>query len=129
MLISSLFIIITFGNAHLPGIILTLVMCKNMNRSMSKVLVGGFGSAGGSVTKKKTDAVGTVKQVLAEDVVEMMTQSKKIIIVPGYGMVSCSWLLLHCFNIQSSILTYIFTHRRLQKLNMPLLSWQLGSEH
>jgi len=77
------------SNAHLPGIILTLVMCYAMNRSMSKVLVGGFGSGGGSATKKqRTDAVGTVKQVLADDVVEMLTQSKKIIIVPGYGMVS-----------------------------------------
>ena len=64
-------------------------MCYAMNRSMSKVLVGGFGSGGGSATKKqRTDAVGTVKQVLADDVVEMLTQSKKIIIVPGYGMVS-----------------------------------------
>jgi len=67
-----------------------------MNRSMSKVLVGGFGSGGGaSVTTKKTDVVGTVKQVLAEDVVEMLTQSKKIIIVPGYGMVS----VLSCYFI------------------------------
>ena len=59
--------------------------------------VQGIGSGGGSANKKKTDAVGTVKQVLAEDVVEMLTQSKKIIIVPGYGMVSCSLLYFIAF--------------------------------
>ena len=87
-MLSNKALIVSGAFVAASGIILTLVMCTNMNRSMSKVLVGGFGSGGGNVTKKKTDAVGTVKQVLAEDVVEMLTQSKKIIIVPGYGMVS-----------------------------------------
>ena len=103
-MLSNKALIVSGAFVGASGIILTLVMCKNMNRSLLKVLVGGFGSGGGSVTKKKkTDVVGTVKQVLAEDVVEIMTQSKKIIIVPGYGMVSCSWIclllpLLSCLN-------------------------------
>ena len=88
-MLSNKALIVSGAFVGASGIILTLVMCKNMNRSLLKVLVGGFGSGGGSLTKKKkTDVVGTVKQVLAEDVLEMMTQSKKIIIVPGYGMVS-----------------------------------------
>ena len=87
-MLSNKALIVSGAFVGASGLILTLVMCKNMNRSMSKVLVGGFGSGSSTSTKKKTDAVGTVKQVFAEDVVEMITQSKKIIIVPGYGMVS-----------------------------------------
>lgn len=56
-----------------------------MNRSISKVLIGGFGDGAGPVqTAKKAE--GTVKEVSAEDVIEMMTDAKSIIIVPGYGM-------------------------------------------
>ena len=87
-MLSNKALIVSGAFVAASGIILTLVMCNAMNRSLSKVLIGGFGSAGVSATKKKTDAVGTVKQVLPEDVVEMLTQSKKIIIVPGYSMVS-----------------------------------------
>ena len=96
-MLSNKALIVSGAFVFASGLILTLVMCQNMNRSMSKVLVGGFGSGGGSDNgaKKKTDSVGTAKQVLAEDVVEMLTQSKKIIIVPGYGMVS----VLGCYLI------------------------------
>lgn len=70
------------------GIILTLVMCHAMNRSVANVLIGGFGegsssSSGPKVAKKE----GKVQQMSAEDVVEMLTESKSVIVVPGYGMV------------------------------------------
>ena len=72
------------------GIILTLVMCNAMNRSVSNVLLGGFGE--GSATQKKSgDSApkeeGTVRQVSSEDVVDLLTSAKSVIIVPGYGMV------------------------------------------
>jgi NAD(P) transhydrogenase alpha subunit len=57
-----------------------------MNRSISKVLIGGFGDGAGKGTKKAKKAEGTVKEVSAEDVIEMMVDAKSIIIVPGYGM-------------------------------------------
>ena len=66
-MLSNKALIVSGAFVGASGIILTLVMCKNMNRSVLKVLVGGFGSGGGSVTKKKkkkTDVVGTVKQVI-----------------------------------------------------------------
>jgi NAD/NADP transhydrogenase beta subunit len=73
------------------GIILTLVMCNAMNRSVANVLVGGFGE--GSSTQKKAapkadEEQGTVTVMSAEDVVERLTSSKSVIVVPGYGMVS-----------------------------------------
>ena len=72
------------------GIILTLVMCYAMNRSISNVLLGGFGD-GASPTKKKPkegeeEPQGTVTEMSAEDVVEKLTSAKSVIIVPGYGM-------------------------------------------
>lgn len=73
------------------GIILTLVMCYAMNRSISNVLLGGFGD-GASPSKAKKEKAdqpqGTVTEMSAEDVVEKLTSAKSVIIVPGYGMVS-----------------------------------------
>ena len=71
------------------GIILTLVMCEAMNRSVAHVLLGGFGD-GATPKAPKVDSdepQGTVTQITAEDVVEMLTDSKSVIVVPGYGMV------------------------------------------
>jgi hypothetical protein len=69
------------------GIILTIVMCNAMNRSISNVLIGGFGGDGtGGPKKQAKKAEGTVTQVSAEDVVDILTGSKSVIIVPGYGM-------------------------------------------
>jgi NAD/NADP transhydrogenase beta subunit len=71
------------------GIILTLVMCNAMNRSVANVLIGAWGE--GSTTQASPQgemAQGTVQTVSAEDVVELLTDAKSVIVVPGYGMVS-----------------------------------------
>jgi H+-translocating NAD(P) transhydrogenase subunit beta len=72
------------------GIILTLVMCRAMNRSVSNVLLGGFGDgatpAPAKVDGEEGEEQGTVTEVSAEDVVEMLTSAKAVIVVPGYGM-------------------------------------------
>jgi H+-translocating NAD(P) transhydrogenase subunit beta len=72
------------------GIILTLVMCRAMNRSVSNVLLGGFGDGATPAAAKgdseEEEEQGTVTEVSAEDVVEMLTSAKSVIIVPGYGM-------------------------------------------
>lgn len=68
------------------GIILTMVMCRAMNRSIQNVLVGNFGDGAGAAKKEAKKATGVVKQVTSEDVVESLTSAKSVIIVPGYGM-------------------------------------------
>jgi NAD(P) transhydrogenase alpha subunit len=72
----------------ISGIILTLVMCNAMNRSVTNVLMGGFGDDGSGVAGggEATKTEGTVTTVSAEDVVELLTSAKSVIIVPGYGM-------------------------------------------
>lgn len=70
------------------GIILTLVMCRAMNRSITNVLIGGFGDGATKSHKVKGEkkAEGSVTEVTAEDVADMLTDASSVIIVPGYGM-------------------------------------------
>ena len=67
------------------GIILSRIMCKAMNRSLTNVLFGAFGAtAGGS---GGTSAAGlTVKSITPEDFAVQLAYARKVIIVPGYGM-------------------------------------------
>ena len=55
-----------------------------MNRSISNVLIGGFGDGAGKKVAKKVE--GTATEVNADDVIELMQDAKSMIIVPGYGM-------------------------------------------
>lgn len=68
------------------GTLLTVVMCKAMNRSLLNVLIGNFG--GGSTGDAATSASfeGTIKEVTASDTAILMKYAKKVIIVPGYGL-------------------------------------------
>jgi len=67
------------------GIILTHFMCRAMNRSILKVLIGGFGDG---VVKKSAaiKEVGTVTEVGTDQVVDLLKEARSVIIVPGYGM-------------------------------------------
>jgi NAD/NADP transhydrogenase beta subunit len=92
------------------GIILTLVMCQAMNRSVANVLLGGFGDGATPVAAPSGDAEeeqGTIQEVSSEDVVELLTSAKSVIIVPGYGMVRYSPLLyfLYFFDFLGNFLT------------------------
>lgn len=90
-MLSNKALVISGAFVGCSGIILTLVMCNAMNRSISNVLVGGWGEGSktaAAVPGEKPE--GTVQTVSAEDVVEMLTDAKSVIVVPGYGMVSLS---------------------------------------
>ena len=63
------------------GIILTQIMCKAMNRSLSNVLFSGFGEV-----KQQKAIEGEVKPVTAEDAYYILEASNSVVIVPGYGM-------------------------------------------
>ena len=67
------------------GAILSYIMCKGMNRSFFSVILGGFG--GDAQTGSGEDySDRTVKSGAAEDAAFMMSNAKKVVIVPGYGM-------------------------------------------
>jgi NAD(P) transhydrogenase subunit beta len=65
------------------GLILTQIMCKSMNRSLSNVLFSGFGAA---VVSGSSTVEGEVKALSSEDAYFILEASRSVIFVPGYGM-------------------------------------------
>jgi len=66
------------------GTLLTILMCKAMNRSLTNVLIGSFG--GSSVGVSSSGAVGTHKEISLSDTAVLMSYASKVYIVPGYGL-------------------------------------------
>lgn len=68
------------------GTLLTVVMCKAMNRSLLNVLIGNFGGGTTGAAATSASFEGTIKEVTASDAAILMKYAKKVIIVPGYGL-------------------------------------------
>ena len=64
------------------GLILTVIMCKSMNRSLGNVIGGGFGATGSSSQAGMEEP----KAISVEDAYYALEAAKNIILVPGYGM-------------------------------------------
>ncbi|MDD5138945.1 MAG: NAD(P)(+) transhydrogenase (Re/Si-specific) subunit beta [Verrucomicrobiales bacterium] len=67
------------------GTLLTLLMCKAMNRPVTNVLFGAFGSSG-SAGAAAAGVVGTVKPIQADEVALLLAYAQRVVVVPGYGM-------------------------------------------
>lgn len=80
--INNLLLIVAGSLVGASGIILTQIMCKAMNRSLSNVLFSGFGSPKTSSQQVE----GTVKPIVAEDAYYILEAASSVLIVPGYGM-------------------------------------------
>lgn len=78
-------LIITGALVGSSGAILSYIMCKAMNRSLSNVIFGGFGTAGGSSTTA-SEIEGSITETSADEVAEELKEAKEVMIVPGYGM-------------------------------------------
>ena len=69
------------------GAILSLIMCRAMNRSIINVIFGGFGNADSGAPSAAAQAVERgVKSASPEDAMYWMEDAGKVIIIPGYGM-------------------------------------------
>lgn len=68
------------------GSFLTVLMARAMNRPISNVLFGAFGSGGGAVGTGAGPGGGTMRATNAEDVAVAMAFSRDVVIVPGYGL-------------------------------------------
>jgi len=66
------------------GLILTKIMCKAMNRSLTNVLFATFGEQEGG--EKKDEGYTTVKSSGAEECAMILDAAQSVIIVPGYGL-------------------------------------------
>jgi H+-translocating NAD(P) transhydrogenase subunit beta len=85
-MLSNDLLIITGALVGSSGAILSYIMCRGMNRSFVSVMLGGFGTEGGTAAAATSAPAGEVRSVDAETAASMLQQSKKVIIVPGYGL-------------------------------------------
>ncbi|HSF19261.1 MAG TPA: NAD(P)(+) transhydrogenase (Re/Si-specific) subunit beta [Vicinamibacteria bacterium] len=68
------------------GFILTVLMCRAMNRSINNVIFGGVGAV--IATEAESDEIyaGRVKSATAEEVAMLLDAARRVVIAPGYGM-------------------------------------------
>jgi len=66
------------------GTLLTILMCKAMNRSLKNVLIGSFGAS--AQTASGTAVQGHHKEISVADSAMLMAYANKLMIVPGYGL-------------------------------------------
>ncbi len=65
------------------GVILTVIMCKSMNRTLGNVLFSGFGSSS-SKGAQKVD--GEMKAMSTDDAYYVLEAAQNVVFIPGYGM-------------------------------------------
>ncbi len=66
------------------GFILSILMCRAMNRSITNVLFGAFGSA--AISTESGEQQGSMREVSMDDIAVQMAYANKVVFVPGYGM-------------------------------------------
>lgn len=76
-------LIVTGALVGSSGAILSYIMCKAMNRSFISVIAGGFGQ---EIVVSEDQEQGEHRETTAEEVADMLKNSKSVIITPGYGM-------------------------------------------
>jgi NAD(P) transhydrogenase subunit beta len=82
-------LIITGALVGSSGAILSIIMCRAMNRSIVNVIFGGFGTGGGAPAPAAGSAAavtGDIQETDVAEVVERLAGAKNVIVVPGYGM-------------------------------------------
>ena len=78
-------LIVTGALVGSSGAILSYIMCRAMNRKFLAVIAGGFGTTSGG-SGASVEEQGEVIALQAPEVAALLTESKEIMIIPGYGM-------------------------------------------
>lgn len=68
------------------GTILTILMCKAMNRSLLNVIIGSFGSSSSSIAGTQRDGDSSIREISVSDLAVQLKYSKRVRIIPGYGL-------------------------------------------
>lgn len=68
------------------GTLLTILMCKAMNRSLGNVLIGSFGGSSKAAAADGSKQQGAYKEISLADAAMVMSYANKVMIVPGYGL-------------------------------------------
>jgi NAD(P) transhydrogenase subunit beta len=82
-MLSNDLLIVTGALVGSSGAILSYIMCRAMNRNFVSVIMGGFGTAGGTAAAVPQ---GEVIATSVDEVANLLTDAKEVVIVPGYGM-------------------------------------------
>jgi NAD(P) transhydrogenase subunit beta len=78
-------LIVTGALVGSSGAILSFIMCRAMNRNFLSVIAGGFGAASGSPAGGRAIG-GEVQAIGPVDTAQLLSEARRVIIVPGYGM-------------------------------------------
>lgn len=76
--------IITGSLDGTSGFLLSILMCRAMNRSAYNVLFGAFGKV--EATEAKTQAKGTTRSIMPDELAVLLESARSVVVVPGYGM-------------------------------------------
>ncbi len=68
------------------GLLLSLLMCRAMNRSLPNVLFGAVGGSGGGAQFSGGELQGDPQSISTVEAAERLFDARRVIIVPGYGM-------------------------------------------
>ncbi len=68
------------------GLILTVIMCEAMNRSLANVMLGGFGGDAGAGVAVDVPEGRTVNETSPDDTALRLSYAEQVIVVPGYGL-------------------------------------------
>jgi len=68
------------------GLILTVIMCESMNRSLTNVLFGGLGEGDGAAEEMDDVYEGNITETSPEEIAMLLETANRVVIVPGYGM-------------------------------------------
>jgi NAD(P) transhydrogenase subunit beta len=79
-------LIVTGALVGSSGAILSFIMCRAMNRSILRVVFGGFGTGDTAPTAGGAEIEGEAKPIEAAAVCDLLRSSREVIIVPGYGL-------------------------------------------
>ena len=82
-MLSNTVLLVTGALVGASGMILTLIMCKAMNRSIGNLLFSGFGA---TQTASNKGPQAEPKSISAEDAFLILEAAQSVVFIPGYGM-------------------------------------------
>ena len=85
-MMSNDLLVITGAIVGSSGAILSIIMCRAMNRSILNVVFGGLGTTSGTAVSGGAVPEGEQREILCDDVAQRLCEAREVIIVPGYGM-------------------------------------------
>jgi NAD(P) transhydrogenase subunit beta len=79
-------LIVTGALVGSSGTILSIIMCRAMNRSILNVVFGGFGTGDAKPSTATVETHGEVHEMKSDEVAARLLSARQVLIVPGYGM-------------------------------------------